>query len=289
MTLPRQIFIRLTSIVLIVVLTSACGSIIRKVQNGVAEQLTQSALNHDDPETVGAALPAYLLLLDASANDPNADGASLCSAAKLYGTYGGAFVSDVARQQRLSARALRYGVRGACALEKSLCAANMRNFEELETIVNSLGTDELPALSCLGSAWATDVQARADQPDAQADAPKVRVIYERIAALNPTFGNGEAQMVLGVMNSLLPPALGGKPEIGAAHFKKAIEISAGKNLMAKVLYAQFYTRLVFDQELHDKMLNEVLTAPLEAKDLTLSNQIAKTRAQALLESGKDYF
>lgn len=281
--------IRLTTIAVLVMLASACSSIVRKAQNGVAEQLTQSALNHDDPETVGAALPAYLLLLDASANNPNADGASLCSAAKLYGTYAGAFVSDVPRQQRLTARALRYGVRGACALEKSLCAANTRNFEALEPIINKLGQDQLPALACLGSAWASDVQARADQPDAQADAPKVRVIYERIAALNPTYGNGEAQMVLGVMNSLLPPALGGKPEIGAAHFKKAIEISAGKNLMAKVLYAQFYTRLIFDQELHDKLLNEVLAAPLEAPNLTLSNQIAKTRAQALLESGKDYF
>ena len=281
--------IRLTSIAVLVILTTACSGIMRKVQNGVAEQLTQSALNHDDPETVGAALPAYLLLLDASANNPDADGASLCSAAKLYGTYAGAFVSDIPRQQRLSARALRYGVRGACALEKSLCAANMRNFEELEPIVKKLGADELPALACLGSAWASDVQARADQPDAQADAPKVRVIYERIAALNPTFGSGEAQMVLGVMNSLLPPALGGKPEIGATHFKKAVEISDGKNLMAKVLYAQFYARLIFDQELHDKLLNEVLAAPLEAKDLTLSNQIAKTRAQALLDSGKDYF
>ena len=280
---------RITSIALLVVLTSACGGIMRKVQNGVAEQLTQSALNHDDPETVGAALPAYLLLLDASANDPDADGASLCSAAKLYGTYAGAFVTDVPRQQRLSARALRYGVRGACVLEKSLCAATSRNFEALEPIVKKLGNDDLLALSCLGSAWASDVQARADQPDAQADAPKVRVIYERIAALNPTYGSGEAQMVLGVMNSLLPPALGGKPEIGAAHFKKAVEISDGKNLMAKVLYAQFYARLIFDQELHDKLLNEVLAAPLEAKDLTLSNQIAKTRAQALLDSGKDYF
>ncbi len=280
---------RITSIALLAVLTSACGGIMRKVQNNLAEQLTQSALNHDDPETVGAALPAYLLLLDASANNPDADGASLCSAAKLYSTYAGAFVSDAARQQRLSARALRYGVRGACALEKSLCSATSRNFEALEPIVKKLGAKELPALSCLGGAWASDVQARADQPDAQADAPKVRVIYERIAALNPTYGSGEAQMVLGVMNSLLPPALGGKPEIGAMHFKKAVEISDGKNLMAKVLYAQFYARLIFDQKLHDKLLNEVLAAPLDAKDLTLSNQIAKTRAQALLDSGKDYF
>ena len=64
MNLTRQTVIRIFSIAVLVVITSACGGIIRKVQNGVAEQLTQSALNHDDPETVGAALPAYLLLLD---------------------------------------------------------------------------------------------------------------------------------------------------------------------------------------------------------------------------------
>jgi hypothetical protein len=280
---------RISFIVLIAAWISACGGILRKVQNGLAEELTKSALNHDDPETVGAALPAYLLLLDAGANSPDADGTSLCSAAKLYGTYAGAFVSDAPRQQRLSARALRYGVRGACALNKSLCAANTRNFEDLAVLVNPLGANELPALACLGAAWASDVQARADQPDAQADAPKVRIIYERIAKLQPAFGNGEAQMVLGVMNSLLPPALGGKPEIGAAYFRKAVAISDNKNLMAKVLYAQYFARLMFDQPLHDQLLNEVLTAPLEAKDLTLSNQIAKTRAQALLLSGKDYF
>jgi hypothetical protein len=165
----------------------------------------------------------------------------------------------------------------------------LRNFEALEMIVKKLDAEQLPALACLGGAWASDVQARADQPDAQADAPKVRVIYERIAGIDPAFGNGEAQMVLGVMNSLLPPALGGKPEVGAAYFKKAIEISGGQNLMAKVLYAQYFARLTFDQALHDKLLNEVLAAPVEAKDLTLSNQIAKSRAQALLLSGKDYF
>jgi hypothetical protein len=281
--------LRVLVLVCLAIALCACSSIMRKVQNGVAQQLTQSALNHDDPETVGAALPSYLLLLDASANDPDADGAALCSAAQLYGAYAGGFVSDTLRQQRLAARALRYGTRGACALTSALCDAHLRNFEALDAVVKTLDADALPALACLGNAWATDVQARADQPDAQADAPKVRVLYERVVAIDPAFNNGEAHMVLGVMNSLLPPALGGKPDIGAMHFKKALAISQQKNLMAKVLYAQYFARLTFDQALHDKLLNEVLAAPSEAKDLTLSNQIAKGRAQALLLSGKDYF
>jgi hypothetical protein len=281
--------VRILSITCCGLVLAACGSIVKKVQNGLANDLTTSALNHDDPETVASALPAYMLLLDASASKADADGETLCSAAKLYGAYAGGFISDNARQQRLAARTLNYGTRGACQLEESLCNANALNFEALEPVVNALGEDELPALACLGSAWAADVQARADQPDAQADAPKVRVIYERIAKLDGNYNQGEAQMVLGVMNSLLPPALGGKPEVGEAHFKAAIAQSQNKNLMAKVLYAQYFARLVFNQELHDKLLNEVLSAPAEAKDLTLQNQIAKTRAKALLESGKDYF
>jgi uncharacterized protein YceK len=289
MRIHRHHFQRIAIALLALVLASGCGSILRKVQNGVTADLTASALNHDDPDTVGAALPAYLLLLDAGASKADADGESLCAAAKLYGAYAGAFATEPARQQRLAARAMRYADRGACLLEPTLCAASGKNFEALDALIKPLERDQLPALACLGGAWAADVQARADQPDAQADAPKVRVIYEHIAQLDANFGQGEAQMVLGLMNSLLPSALGGKPEVGAAHFKLAIQISADKNLMAKVLYAQYFARLVFDQALHDRLLGEVLAAPVAAKDLTLSNQIAKTRAQALLDSGKDYF
>jgi hypothetical protein len=59
--------------------------------------------------------------------------------------------------------------------------------------------------------------------------------------------------------------------------------------MAKTLYAQYYARLVFDQELHDRLLNEVIGAPPEAPKLTLTNVLAQERAKALLASGKDYF
>ncbi len=270
-------------------LMTGCSSIIKKAQNNLAASLTESALNHDDPETVGAALPAYLLMLDASASKADADGDSLCSAAKLYGAYAGGFIADPTRQQRLATRALQYGTRGACALDQNFCGARDRDFDALTTLSKNVTVKQIAAISCLAGAWATDVQARADQPDAQADAPKVRVLYERIAELQPNFNQGEAQMVLGVMNSLLPPALGGKPEIGKAHFERAISESKGQNMMAKVLYAQYFARLVFEQELHDRLLNEVLNGPSEAPGLTLQNQIAKQRAKVLLESGKDFF
>ena len=105
----------------------------------------------------------------------------------------------------------------------------------------------------------------------------------------PTHDSGQAWTYLGVMNSLRPEAIGGKPAEGRRDFEKAIELSGGKNLYAKTLFAEFYARLMFDQELHDKLLNEVLATDPHSPGFTLINTLAQERARKLLESGKDYF
>jgi hypothetical protein len=94
---------------------------------------------------------------------------------------------------------------------------------------------------------------------------------------------------LGALNSLIPPSLGGKPEVAKEYFEQAIEVSEGKNLIAKVMYAEKYARLMFEQELHDQLLNEVLVAPSKAHGLTLQNEFAKKEAQRLLSDSADYF
>jgi hypothetical protein len=96
-------------------------------------------------------------------------------------------------------------------------------------------------------------------------------------------------LYLGGIATLLPQALGGKPEEGRKHFDKAIEYSGGKNLMAKVVYAQMYARLVFNQELHDSLLNEVLSADPNVKNFILMNTLAQREAKKLLASSPDYF
>ena len=117
----------------------------------------------------------------------------------------------------------------------------------------------------------------------------MQVLLERVIALDGQYQDGTPYMYLGVLQSLRPASLGGKPELGRAAFEQAIALSGGRNLMAKTLYAQYYARLVFDQELHDRLLHEVLAAPTDAPRLTLINTLAQQRAQALLDSGKDYF
>ena len=46
---------------------------------------------------------------------------------------------------------------------------------------------------------------------------------------------------------------------------------------------------MYDRELHDRLLNEVLAADVEQPDLTLFNLLAREQAEALLNSADDYF
>ena len=66
-------------------------------------------------------------------------------------------------------------------------------------------------------------------------------------------------------------------------------MSEGRNLLAKVMFADSYARLVFDRELHDQLLNEVVSSDPNEAGLTLMNSFAQQQAQELLESADEYF
>ena len=59
--------------------------------------------------------------------------------------------------------------------------------------------------------------------------------------------------------------------------------------MAKVLLARDYARLVFDQELHDRLCQQVLDGDPIEPGLTLSNVLAQREAERLLDESQEYF
>ncbi|MBU6198389.1 MAG: hypothetical protein KGI64_02060 [Xanthomonadaceae bacterium] len=269
------------------VLVGACGSVMRKATNQFAENLTGAILDQDDPATVRDGVPAYLLLVDGLIRSDPRNPGTLLAGAKLYDAYASGFVGNDARIQLMSARAFDYARRALCLREKDLCAALDRPFDAFSAALAK--SDDVATLYGFASAWAAKIQANTSDWDAIADIPKVQAVLERVAAIDPRYDDGGAWLYLGVLNSIRPASLGGKPELGKADFDKALTISGGKNQMVRVLYAQFYARLVFDKALHDRLLNEVLAADPHAPGLTLINILAQRKAKALLESGKDYF
>ena len=270
-------------------LTAACGGVVRRATSQFSDSLTTAVLDQDDPEIVRDGLPSYLLLIDSRIAANPLDPDMLLAGAKLYGAYAGAFVDDTERAQRLAARAYGYARRALCLREKPLCDSLDAPYEKFESALNEASAQDIATLYGFAAAWAGKIQVNTGDWNAIADLPKLQAVLARCYAIDPRYDDGGSALYLGVINSIRPASLGGKPDEGKAWFDKALELSGGKNQMVRVLYAQFYARLVFDQGLHDKLLNEVLVSDPVAPRLTLINTLAKKKAKALLASGKDYF
>ena len=187
-------------------------------------------------------------------------------------------------------RALTYARRAVCIEEPGLCTPEARRHERFLAYLQRLEDPEhLPLLYTYATTWASWIQINRSRWSALADLSKVAAVLEAVVALDEGYDLGQAHVYLGVINAQLPPAMGGRPEVGRAHFERAIALSEGRNLIAKVEYARTYARLVFDRELHDRLLREVLAADPEVEGLTLSNVIAQREARALLAESQTYF
>jgi len=281
-------FARVALALALITSLSGCAGMVSKATDRFSTNLGTAVLNSEDPGTVRDGLPSYLILLDSLVLEPNADPKTLLAAAKLNSAYAGNFTGDdKLRARRLSKKAFDYARRATCTQDAALCAAIEGDPDAFGKVVAADNNTEL--MYILAGAWAGYLQANSEDWGAIADLPKIQALLDRVVALDPNHDNGQAWTYLGVINSLRPEAIGGKPAEGRRDFEKAIELSGGRNLYAKTLLAEFYASLLFDQELHDKLLNEVLAADPVAPGFTLMNVLAQERAKKLLESGKDYF
>lgn len=270
-------------------LVGGCGVVINRVSANLADNLSTAILNQSDPQLVKEALPSYLLLLD-SFIDPETDNPeTLSAAAQLYAAYGAALVTDSERARTLTAQARDYGVRALCAAEEAACGIDALPFADYEAAVSGLDADTRDALYSYSLSTLAWIRAHSDDFNALALLPKVELTLKRVMALEPGDLAPSTCMYLGILNTLRPASLGGRPDEGRDWFLRGIELSGGKDLSIKVEYARSYARLVYDRELHDRLLNEVLAAEVKQPDLTLFNQLARTQAQGLLATADQYF
>ena len=268
---------------------ASCSTLVSSVTQGFAEDLSAAILESEDLDMVKDGAPAYLILLDGLvANSPD-DAFLLRQSAVLHSAYAAAFVDEPLRVKLLANKAKRQAVRATCLSLKNACRLEKMSFQELNIWLESQEKASVPMLFTLASSWIGWIQANSDSYDAIADLSKVKSVMQKVVMLDPGYENGQPYLYLGGMETLLPPGLGGKPDKGREYFERAIIISEGRNLMSKVMYAEMYARLVFDQELHDRLLRETLESKVKAPGLTLMNVVAKKQANQLLISGKDYF
>lgn len=271
------------------ILLGGCASLISSATGQLADDLSATILNSNDPETVRAAVPSYLLLIESLLRSSPDNEAILKAASSLNGAFAGAFVLDESRAEILTEKSLDYAFRALCVHRRSYCEMRQMSFEQFQNLMPQVQRKDLDALYTVGTAWTSWIQTHAGDWNAIAQLPRVRLIMETMIGLDETWDNGGPHLYMGGLDTLLPATMGGRPEEGRVHFERAIELSGGRYLMTKVVYAEQYARLVFDQELHDRLLREVLDADPVEPGMTLTNTIAQVRARVLLEESNEYF
>ena len=281
--------IRILFISLLIGLFS-CAQIVEKPLLSFSDNLAAAVLDQNDPELVREGAPTFLLLMDGLIRQSPDNPGLRSAAAQLYSLYNAAFVDDPERRKKLATSAFNHGSQAYCLSVKiKNCDLNKTNFDDFEKRIAKSKYKDIDALSALSTSWLIWIRSNADDWSAIAQLPKAELALNRIVELDGDYGEGTAKMYLGIVNSLRPPALGGKPELAKQYFEEAIAIRNGKNLAAKVEYASSYARTLYERELHDQLLNEVLLAETDAPGFTMSNTMAKEEAKRLLASAEDYF
>lgn len=279
---------RLFLVPVLAMLATGCASLV----SSVTSDLSRAIMAHDDPDTVRDGAPAYLLMLDGFIQGDPDNEDTLQSGAALYAAYAGIFVEDEVRAIKLANRSFDYAQRSVCEHDESLCDVRTMKFQDWRDVLARIDDeDDLVYLNTLAQAWLIRIRANSSDWNAIADLPRVEILLETVLRVDETFANGSPHNYLGILKTLRPPALGGKPEEGRRHFERALEISDGSNLGAKVSMAEHYTRITYDREMHDRLLDEVLAADPGTGngEYTLLNVMAQQRAEVLLASADDYF
>lgn len=280
----KQVFI-----LLMVLSVTACGRVITNAKIEFSQDLAATILEFDDPETIKKGVPAYLILISSMIKGDPDNPDLLESGAKLYGAYASSFTSSAESKRALANRAFGYASRAMCIRDSRFCEIKSISYFEFEKLLASVEKDQAEHLLIFASSWAGVIEANSSDWNAIAELPKVKVAIMRVIELDETVSNGNAHLYMAVMESLLPPSVGGKPEVAKKHYDRAIEISKGTNQMAKLLYAEKYARMLFDRKLHDELLKQVVDSDDGPKDQTLINTLAKQKAAELLLNADDYF
>ena len=280
---------RLCTFLICLLILSGCSSLASSAASKMAANISQAILNQDDPDTVRDGAPAYLLMIDGLIDGDPKNEDMLLAGARLYGSYTSAFIEDEERAQRLAGKSLNYARRALCLDVIEVCEASDDKLDQFKLSLEGTSSVDLKVMYAYAVAWAGWVQVNSADWNAIADLPKVTALFERCVVIDENYEGGGAHLYLGVIKSLLPPALGGKPELALAHFEKARSLSGGENLMVNVLMAKHYARVIYDQQLHDQLLTEVQAANADYPGYTLINTLAKIEAGQLLAESPEFF
>ena len=286
--MPARPFPFRSSLPLLFLLCCSLSSCAGLITNTVIKPAIGNLQQQTDIELVCEGAPAYLLMLDSMLVSSPENRDLLMTAAQSYTAYATALGECGGSDARITAIAEKARSYGEKLLHPLLPQGSATDTETFEHQLAQLKKNDVPAVFWGASGWLTWVLQQKGSPASIADTVFIEKIMARLLELDPSYQGGSIHLFFGAYYAAKPEMFGGRTDLSAEHFDRALAISGRKFLLTHVTYAEKLARMTMNKELHDSLLTEVLAFPLEsAPQFGLSNRIAVNRAKKLLE--ENYF
>lgn len=282
------------------VLCAGC-SISRFAVNRVGDALAGGAgtyASDEDPELVGAALPFSLKLVESLLAESPQHRGLLVTAASGFTQYAYGFVqlpaeqvehqdlefawAEKERARRLFLRARDYGLRGLETRHEGLRGRLEADPRAALTVTDR---DDVELLYWTAAAWGSAVGLAKDDPRLVGDLPRIEALADRALELHPDFGDGALHSFMINWEMIRAGAEGDPAARATEHFRRAVELSGGREAGPYVTYAEAVCRTFEDRRCFREALEQALAIDLEAKpSARLANVLMQRRARWLLDS-----
>ncbi len=291
------------------VVTSACRPIVKQLTVSSATEILQDGqaafYREEDLQLAEQALASNLKLLEVLLQTAPDDQDLLLLASQGFGAYTFAFVEEKIaayrtdpqraslhrdRARRLYLRGRDYGLRILKLRHDRFTAALYGDLPSFEEALQVFQAGDVPALFWTAYGWGGSINWSRDHPEMLAELPRVVAMMHRTLELDEGYFHAGPHLFFGVYYASRSPTLGGEPSRAKSHLDRALDLTGGNFLLVRLFIADPYAVQIQDRTLFETQVRMILDAPDDlSPQHRLFNQIAKVRAQLLLEKIDELF
>lgn len=296
--MPAAAGVRRLLLIPALITATACGAVKSMAMKSVASTLSETGniASHNDPETIEAAIPPFLVMYESLADGLKDFEPIHTSTCALYTQFGFGFIApkgealqweDFEKSKEINERALRLALRGRdfCwrGLEikfKGVSAALKAN---PDTALRKAKREHVPLLYWSAAALGASISAGGlNHPELLNQWPVVRVLAERALALDESWNTGALHELMITVESQ-GEALGGSEERARKHFARAVELQQGLSPGPHVALAMGVVKSKGDRAEFEKLMKAALSMdPDKNPTQRLIVLITQRRARTLL-------
>jgi len=184
------------------------------------------------------------------------------------------------RAEKMYERAKGYCLHGLQVRHRAMTERALRT--NASSVLKDATKDDVPFLYWTATSWGAEISTSGNQLAHVAELGPIRALLDRAKGLDEGWSNGAIYETLIAFDGL-SPLLGGNAASARADFDKAMQLSGGKSIFARVAFASTLSDSAEKRALLQQAVDE---NPAAITSHRLTNLIAQKYARALLNGAR---